>query len=151
MDATTLIHFRELGAAAVLGLSATGSGLGAGVASLAAIGAWKKAFAQNKATPFLLAAFVSAPLTHTFYGMVVMRTILAATQQSVYLWWLGIFSGLAIGVSAWMQGMASAAASDAYGETGKGAAKYFIVIGIIESVAIFVLAFSLMAIGMITG
>jgi V/A-type H+-transporting ATPase subunit K len=151
MDTTTLIHFRELGAAAVLGLPAAGSALGAGVASMAAIGAWKKAFAQNKPTPFLLAAFVSAPLTQTFYGMVVMRTILEVAKQNVYLWWLGLFAGLAIGVSAWMQGTASAAACDAYGETGKGAAKYFIVIGIIESVAIFVLAFSLMAVGMITG
>ena len=45
-----------------LAFAAIGSALGTGVAGMAAIGAWKKAFLQNKAAPFILIAFVGAPL-----------------------------------------------------------------------------------------
>ena len=56
----------------------------------------------------------------------------------------GIFAGLAIGLSAFFQGKVAAASADALGETGKGTANYFIVIGIIETVALFTLVFSLL-------
>ena len=51
------------------------------------------------------------------------------------------FAGLAVGMSAWMQGKAAAAASDALGETGQGTANYLIALGIVETVAIFTLVF----------
>ena len=56
------------------------------------------------------------------------------------------FSGapLAIGLSAFFQGKVAAASADALGETGKGTANFFIVIGIIETVALFTLVFSLL-------
>lgn len=57
---------------------------------------------------------------------------------------VGIFAGLAIGLSALFQGKVSAAAADALGETGKGTANYFIVIGIVETVALFTLVFGLL-------
>ena len=57
---------------------------------------------------------------------------------------VGLFCGLAIGLSALFQGKAAAAASDALGSTGKGTANYFIVIGIIETVALFTLVFGLL-------
>ena len=47
----------------------------------------------------------------------------------------GIFGGLAIGVSAWYQGVIGAAASDAQAETGKGFGNYLMALGIIETVA----------------
>ena len=56
-----------------------------------------------------------------------------------------------MGVSAWMQGKAGAAAADAYAETGKGAGNYFMVIGIIESVALFVMVFTLINISRVAG
>ena len=56
----------------------------------------------------------------------------------------GIFVGLAIGLSALFQGKVAEASADALGETGKGTANYFIVIGIIETVALFTLVFSLL-------
>ena len=56
----------------------------------------------------------------------------------------GIFAGLAIGLSAFFQGKVAAASADALGETGKGTANFFIVIGIIETVALFTLVFSLL-------
>ena len=49
-----------------------------------------------------------------------------------------------IGLSAFFQGKVAAASADALGETGKGTANYFIVIGIIETVALFTLVFSLL-------
>ena len=42
------------------------------------------------------------------------------------------------------EGKVAAASADALGETGKGTANYFIVIGIIETVALFTLVFSLL-------
>ena len=44
-------------------------------------------------------------------------------------------------------GKCAAAAADAFGATGKGTANYFIVIGIVETVALFTLVFSLLLLG----
>ena len=55
---------------------------------------------------------------------------------------IGMFGGLAIGLSAFFQGRCAAAACDALGETGKGTSNYLIVIGIIETVALFTLVLS---------
>ena len=151
MDSNTLVHFRELGAAAALGLSAVGSGLGTAIARMATVGAWKKCFLQNKPAPFLMAAFVGAPLSQTIYGMILMNAILNVSAQGVFLWWAGIFAGLAIGVSAWMQGKAAACAADAFGETGKGFGNFLIFIGIVETVAIFTMVFTLMIVGRVSG
>ena len=56
----------------------------------------------------------------------------------------GILAGAVIGISALFQGKVAASSADALAETGKGTAKYFIVIGIIETVALFTLVFSLL-------
>ncbi len=131
-------------------LAAIGSALGTGVAGMAAVGAWKKAFSQNKAAPFTLIAFVGAPLTQTIYGMILRNQIIKANlsadpQTYNYLMIIGVIAGLAIGASAYMQGKAAARAADALAETGKGFGQYIMVLGVIETVAIFVLAFCMMA------
>ncbi|MCM8763465.1 MAG: V-type ATP synthase subunit K [Candidatus Omnitrophica bacterium] len=136
-------QFKDLGLGAVLAFSALGSGLGAGVAGMSAIGAWKKAFAQNKIAPFLMVAFVGAPLTQTIYGMILMNRMADLVSQGSFLWGIGILSGLAMGISALMQGKAAAVACDALGETGKGFGNYIVVLGIIETVALFVMVFTL--------
>lgn len=136
-----------IGMAAALGLSALGSALGTGAASLAAVGGWKKCYANGKPAPFIMVAFSGAPLTQTIYGFLLMNFISSAAQagqDSLLLLAAGVFGGMAIGLSAWMQGRAAAAASDALAETGKGTANYFIVIGIIETVALFTLVFMLL-------
>ncbi len=51
-----------------------------------------------------------------------------------------------MGLSAFMQGKAAARAADALAETGKGTANYFMVIGIVETVALFVMVFMLLLI-----
>ncbi|MBU2102587.1 MAG: V-type ATP synthase subunit K [Candidatus Omnitrophota bacterium] len=135
------MQFKDLGLGSVLGFAAMGSAWGAGVAGMAAIGAWKKCFAQNKAAPFMILAFVGAPLTQTVYGMIVMNKMAELAMRGQYLWGIGIFFGIAMGLSALWQGRAGAAAADAMGETGKGFGNYIIVLGVIETVALFVMGF----------
>ncbi len=59
----------------------------------------------------------------------------------------GIFSGFAIGLSALFQGRAAAAACDAQSETNQGFTNYLAALGIVETVAIFAMVFSLIALG----
>ena len=136
-------NFGEIGIAASLALAAVGSALGAGAAGMAAVGAWKKCFIQNRAAPFMLVVFVGAPLTQTIYGMILMgalRNMLPEMQLGG-----GVLGGLAMGMSAWFQGKAGASGADALAETGKGFANYLMVIGLIETVALFVMVFLLAA------
>jgi len=131
-----------------LTFSAIGSALGTGVAGMAAIGAWKRAFMQNKLAPFILIAFVGAPLSQTIYGMILRNAIQNANlDPSMYTvqMVLGLAAGLAMGFSAWMQGKAGASAADALAETGKGFGNYIMVLGVIETVALFVMVFSMTA------
>jgi len=132
-----------------LALSAVGSAMGAGVAGMSAVGAWKRAFAQNKAAPFIMVAFVGAPLSQTIYGMILRNAIRSANlppDSYLYQMLLGAFAGFAMGMSAYMQGKAGAKAADALGETGKGFGQYIMVLGIIETVALFIMVFTLAAI-----
>ena len=124
-----------VGMAAALGLSAAGSAFGAGFAGMASVGAWKKCYASGKPAPFIMIAFSGAPLTQTIYGFLLIA------------FGVGIFGGLAIGLSGVVQGKCAAAAADALGATGKGTANYFIVVGIVETVALFTLVFSLLLLG----
>lgn len=132
-----------------LAISAIGSGLGTGIAGMAAIGAWKRAFTQNKAAPFILVAFAGAPLTQTIYGMILRNAIRGANlpaESYLHQIILGAFAGLAMAVSAYMQGKAAAKGADALAETGKGFGNYLMVVGIIETVALFVMVFTMTAI-----
>lgn len=146
MDAAMVESLGKVGAALALSFAAIGSGVGINAAGQAAVGAWKKCFMQNKPAPFVLAVFVGAPITQTFYGMIVMMKLLELAKAGVaypaLLAW-GIFGGLAIGLSAAIQGKIAAGASDAMGETGQGFTNYLMALGIIESVAIFVMVFIL--------
>ncbi len=133
-----------IGPAAALGLAAVGSALGTGVASQAAIGGWKKCFANNKPAPFMLVAFSGAPLTQTIYGFLLMLFISGSDKDPLTLLSAGVFGGLAMGFSAFFQGKVAARSADALAETGKGTANYFMVIGIVETVALFVMVFLLL-------
>ena len=145
-----------IGLAAFMALAAAGSAIGIGCAGMSAIGAWKKCYIQNKPAPFLLIAFVGAPITQTIYGLILMNTftdamINGALKESAILLGAGIFGGLAMGMSAWFQGMAGVAASDAYAETGKGFANYILVVGLVETVALFVMVFLMLLLNNVTG
>ena len=140
------------GAIACLGLSAAGSAFGTGFAATAAVGAWKKCYAENKPAPFLLLSFVGAPITQTLYGMILMFLMLGKTNVAgagVPCLVLGIFAGLGIGLSALFQGRAGAAACDSQAETNQGFTNYLAALGIVETVAIFTMVFTLIALGKI--
>ncbi|MDA1044110.1 MAG: V-type ATP synthase subunit K [Verrucomicrobia bacterium] len=134
----------RIGAVAALALAAAGSAIGTGAAGAAGIGAWKRCYAQNKAAPFLLVAFIGAPLSQTIYGLILQGSIAKAASTPEAFPALiggGIMGGLAMGLSAWMQGKAGAGACDALAETGQGFGNYLIAIGVIETVALFVMVF----------
>jgi V/A-type H+-transporting ATPase subunit K len=150
MDAL-LMQFQDLGLGLVLALAACGSAAGAGTAGMAAIGAWKKNYSQNKPAAFMLVAFVGAPLTQTIYGFIVMNRMYELTAQGIYLWGIGAFCGLAIGLSAYYQGKCAACACDAMAETGKGFGNYMIILGMTETVALLVMAFTLGILGRFGG
>ena len=149
MDTGVLVQFKDLGLGLVLGLAALGSAAGAGTAGMAAIGAWKKNFSQNKSASFLLVALVGAPLTQTIYGNIVMTKMVELAAQGHYMWGVGALSGAAIGLSAYWQGKCAACACDAMGETGKGFGNYLAVLGMTETVALFVMVFTLIILGKI--
>ena len=139
-----------VGMAAALGLSAAGSAFGAGFAGMASVGAWKKCYASGKPAPFIMIVFSGAPLTQTIYGFLLMNFIKSAVEAGAepgLAFGVGIFGGLAIGLSGLFQGKCAAAAADALSATGKGTANYFIVVGIVETVALFTLVFSLLLLG----
>ncbi len=196
MSIEMMVALGSAGAAAAIAFGAVGSALGTGAAGMAAIGAWKKCYAQSKAAPFQLLVFIGAPLTQTIYGMILMNNIIGKLSLSSYLSkeviqaakdaavaaeattpsvitagpaWLahvpaetlaaakialsagasswpamlmaGIIGGAAMGTSAWMQGRAGAAGSDALAETGQGFANYLMTLGVVETVALFVMVF----------
>ena len=92
---------------------------------------------------------VGAPISQTIYGMLLMNFILSKAAESGFTNWggclgAGIFGGLGMMASAWYQGKSAAVACDALGETGKGMVNYLMVLGIVETVALFVLVFSMM-------
>jgi V/A-type H+-transporting ATPase subunit K len=82
--------------------------------------------------------------------MIVMRQMMAIANKGQFLWGIGAFAGLAIGVSALWQGKCAACACDAMGETGKGFGNYLVVLGMTETVALLVMAFTLMLLGLVS-
>ena len=97
---------------------------------------------------FILTVFAGAPLTQTIYGFLLMQQMQAATDvDPVFLFCLGIASSLAIAFSAVIQGKAGAVGADALAETGQGFSQYITVVGLCETVALFVLVFSMVALG----
>ena len=131
-----------------VGLAATGSAIGAGIAGQAAIGAWKKCYAQGKQAPFLLLALVGAPLSQTIYAMIMMSMVKGRVEnvgEYPLCIAIGIFGGLAQMFSAIYQGKAGAGGCVAYAESNQGFANYLMVLGIVETCAIFALVFSIMA------
>ena len=141
------MDFGALGTALVMGIAATGSAIGIGIAGQAAIGAWKKCYMVNKVAHFILTVFAGAPLTQTIYGFLLMQQMKSANADPAFLLGLGISAGVAMALSAVAQGKAGASGADALAETGKGFSQYITVVGLCETVALFALVFSMVALG----
>ena len=76
-----------------------------------------------------------------------MQQMKGSGADPTFLLGLGIASGVAIAMSAVFQGQAGAAGADALAETGKGFSNYITVVGLCETVALFVLVYSMVALG----
>ena len=141
------LHWGDFGAVVVMAFAAIGSGIGCGIAGMGAIGAWKKCYMQNKPAPLMLMAFAGAPMTQTLYGFLVMSKLVGSPstpENFMARLGAGLIGGMAIGMSALYQGKAAAAACDAFAETGKGFANNIIIIGIVETIALFAMLFLLL-------
>ncbi|MBN1616549.1 MAG: V-type ATP synthase subunit K [Spirochaetales bacterium] len=139
-------NFGMFGAACALGISAIGSAIGLAIAGQATVGSWKRCYMNNKPAPFILVAFAGAPLTQTIYGFLLMNAMLLSKKDPWYLLGVGLVCGAAIASSAIAQGTASAAGADALGETGKGFSQYITIVGLCETVALFVMVFGLISV-----
>ena len=135
-----------LGAGLVLGLSAIGTALGMAIAGTAAIGASKRCYKANKPAPMLMLTFVGFPLTEVIYGFIIMQQMLAVTvtaENAGMLFGYGIGTGLTMAVVGYAEGKAGAAACDSLSDTGKGVSFYVAILGIIETVALFAMVFTI--------
>lgn len=143
-----------IGAGLVMGISSLGAALSMGIAGAATIGAWKRCYKANKPAPMTLLAFVGFPLTEVFYGYILMNAMLSnllkadaafsPAKGGLYLA-TGIGAGAAIALTAIAEGWAGAAAADAITDTGKGFANCIAIVGICETVALFVMVLSMIS------
>jgi V/A-type H+-transporting ATPase subunit K len=139
-----------LGAGFALGLSATGVAMGIGTAGTAAIGCAKRCYKGNRPVPMLMLTFVGFPLTVIIYGFIIMQQMLSVTVTAAnagQLLGFGIASGIALLATGAGQGKAGAGACDALCDTGKGMAFYISILGIIETIALFTMVFTITNIG----
>ena len=146
----------QFGLALAFGMAAMGSALGIAAAGKAAAGAWAKEAKAGMALRFNYIIFVGAPISQTFYAMIVMNKmagLLSHSSSSAGLMFsIGLATGIGEMISAWGQGMIGAAACRCLSEgEGKGLAFLLIAIGIIETVGIFTMVFMLMLTGSIAG
>jgi V/A-type H+-transporting ATPase subunit K len=140
-----------------MGVSTIGSGIGIWVVGQAVVGAWKKCYVAGKPAPMLLLVFAATPLSQTFYGFILMNQMLGklidgagnvialSPEKGLLYMALGVAASISNLFTAYAQGQISASSADAQGETGKGFAQYISVIGISESVALFAMVFSMIA------
>ncbi len=150
MIESTQLALLHAGAFCAIGFAALGSAYGCGVAAASAIGSWKKCYVQGKMAPFQLAILTGVPMSQTIYGLILM--LMVSGKSSTPECWpaclvIGVLGGIAIALSAAYQGRAAAGACDAFADTGQGFVNYLIALGVIETIAIFVMVFAIMLLG----
>ena len=129
-----------------LSIASIGSAIGTGIAGMSAIGAWKKMITSGQKAATALLIFVGAPLSQVIYGMILKNAIADANlNPDSYTWQmiLGLAAGAAMGASAIFQGKTGARACDAIASGATDIAKYIMIIGIVETVALFVMIFTM--------
>jgi V/A-type H+-transporting ATPase subunit K len=95
-----------------------------------------------------LLVFVGAPLTEVFYGYILLRQMMGVTvtaDNAGLILGMGIGSGIAIGFVGTAEGWIGASGADALTDTGKGFANYIAVMGICETVALFVMVLTMIS------
>jgi len=150
----TNLFLGQLGAVLSLFVAAVGSCLGVSAAGTSAAGAWAKDARAGKPLRFIYIVMVSAPITQTVYGFLVMLQIVdkigAGVASGITLLGIGLATGIGEMISAWVQGIIGAGGCRMISEAdGKGFALVVIAIGIAETVGIFVLVFMSILLGRI--
>ena len=124
----------------VFAFAALGSALGIGSAAKVAAACAKKRIKEGGKPVMSWMIFVGAPMSQLFYGMIMLILLLGKNYPAdmwIKLLPLEIGFGLAIGASAWMQGLVGALCCDALNENdGKGLTFYIMLIGVVESTAL---------------
>lgn len=141
---TTVAGLGDMGMS--LSIASIGSAIGTGIAGMAAIGAWKKMIISGQKAATALLIFVGAPLSQVIYGMILKNAIADANLNAdSYLWqmMIGLAAGAAMAGSAIFQGKAGARACDAIAAGANDTAKYIMIIGVVETVALFVMIFTM--------
>ncbi|WP_299670011.1 hypothetical protein [uncultured Polaribacter sp.] len=141
---TTVKGLGDMGVS--LSIAAIGSAIGTGIAGMAAIGAWKKMIINGDKAATALLIFVGAPLSQVIYGMILKNAIADANLSPDSYFWqilIGLFAGAAMAGSAIFQGKAGARACDAIAAGANDTAKYIMIIGVVETVALFVMIFTM--------
>jgi V/A-type H+-transporting ATPase subunit K len=142
--------FGALGAGLVLGISGLGVAIGMGIAGTAAVGAAKRCYKANKPVPMMMLAFIGFPLTEVIYGFIIMGAMMGVTitpENSGTLLGFGLGAGVTMAMVGIAEGWVGAAACDSLSDTGKGVGFYVPVLGVIETVALFVMVFTMMNLG----
>ncbi len=140
-----MLNVGHLAAGLVLGLGATGSAAGIGVAGMAAIGAWAAEARAGLKFSFQYMFMVAAPISLTLYAMILMDKILDTADdpaRSMLALGVGVGVGLCEAASAYFMGLIGAASIRFLQESkGKGFGLLIITIGVIETVGIFGMVF----------
>ena len=129
-----------------LSIASIGSAIGTGIAGMSAIGAWKKMITNGQKAATALLIFVGAPLSQVIYGMILKNAIAGADLNPDSYFWqmmIGLAAGAAMAGSAIFQGKTGARACDAIASGASDIAKYIMIIGIVETVALFVMIFTM--------
>ena len=135
----------QIGVIASFGIATLGAIIAMVINGPAVIGAWKKCYLQKKPAPFILVIFASTCLSNPIYGFITMTALAdSVILNNVQLFTLGIVAGTAICLSAFIQAMCSAAAAEAYAETGQGFGNFLMVIGVAETLGLFAMVFTLL-------
>ena len=133
-----------VGPGIVLSLGCIGSALGCGIAGMASHGAMTRV--EEGHGKFITLSAVSS--TQAILGLVLMvlmrNAILAGTLDAMSGIGLGFFVGMALMISAIIQGKCAATAIQATAKQPSIFGSAFMAIGIIESFALFVFVFSLL-------
>ena len=140
------VSYNMVGPALALGLSCLGSAIGCGIAGMASHGVMSRV--EEGHGKFI--GMSAAPSSQAIYGfilMLVMSQNIPGKLSPIDGMAIGLFSGLAIMISAIFQGKCAATAIQASAKQPSIFGKCFAAIGIVESFALFAFVFPLMLMG----
>lgn len=141
-----MMDLSVVGPALVLGLAMIGSAVGCGIAGVASHAVMSRVD-EGHGKLIGLSAMPSSQSIYGFILMLLMQTsIKNGTLSSLGSIAIGLSVGLALFISAWMQGKCCVSGIQAYARTPSVYGKCFASIGIVESFALFAVVFSLLLI-----